>query len=162
MTKPDKGNELVILDRKLDDNFIQEIISETSKLAKHNEESTLKHEVLLQPFLSKLKQKSFFNENEYEKLYPSASALGCIYGTPKMHKFSSSDPFTKLCLTVPSIGTFNFNFARFLWDLLLPLVPNDYSCRNTFSFISQIKNVNLSRKILVSYDITCLFDNIPL
>ena len=46
--------------------------------------------------------------------------------------------------------------------LLSPLVPNDYLCKDTFSFISQIKNVNLSRKFLVSYDITSVFINIPL
>ena len=74
-------------------------------------------------------------------MYPSGSAPARIYGTPKMHKFSSSDLFPKL---------------------LSPLVPNDYSCKDTFSFVSQIKNANLSRKFLVSYDVTSLFTNIPL
>ena len=44
----------------------------------------------------------------------------------------------------------------------LPLVPNDYSCKDTFSFVPQIKNANLFKKFLVSYDITSLFINIPL
>ena len=43
---------------------------------------------------------------------------------------------------VSSIGTFNYNVARFLCDLFSPLVPNDYSCKDTFSFVSQIKNAN--------------------
>ena len=63
---------------------------------------------------------------------------------------------------VSSIGTFDYNLARFLCDLLSPLVPNDYSCKDTFSFVSQIKNANLSKKFLVSYDVTSLFTNIPL
>ena len=120
----------------------------------------MKREASLQRFLRKLKQKNFFNENEYDKLYPSGSAPARIYGTPKMHKFSPSDSFPKLI--VSSIGTFNYNLARFLCDLLSPLVPNDYSCRDTFSFVSQIKNANLSKKFLVSYDVTSLFTNIPL
>ena len=41
-------------------------------------------------------------------------------------------------------------------------MPNDYSCKDTFSFVSQIKNANLSEKCLVSYDVTSLFTNIPL
>ena len=90
-------------------------------------------------------------------MYPSGSAPACIYGTPKMHKFSSSDSFPKLRPIVSSIGTFNYNLARFLCDLLSPLVPNDYSCKDTFSFFSQIKNANLSRKFLVFYGITSLF-----
>ena len=121
----------------------------------------MKREASLQRFLRKLKQ-NFFNEKEYDKLYPSGSAPARIYGTPKMHKFSSNDSFPKLCPIVSSIGTFNYNLARFLCDLLSPLVPNDYSCKNTFSFVSQIKNANLSKKFLVSYDLTSLFTNIPL
>ena len=83
-------------------------------------------------------------------------------GTPKMHTFSSSDLFPKLRPIVSSIVTFNYNLISFLWDLLPPLVPKDYSCKDTFSFVSQIKNANLSKKFLVSYDVTSFFTNIPL
>ena len=79
-----------------------------------------------------------------------------------MHKFSSSDSFPKIRPIFSSIGTFNYNLSRFLCDLLSPLVPNDYSYKDTFSFVSQIKNANLSKKFLVSYDVTSLFTNIPL
>ena len=116
----------------------------------------------LQLLLRKLKQKNFFNENEYDKLHPSGSATTRIYGTPKMHKFSSSDSFFQLRPIVSSVGIFNYNLASFLCDLLSPLVPNDYSCKDTFSFVSQIKNANLSKKCLVSYDVNSLFTNIPL
>ena len=90
----------------------------------------------------------------FKKLYPSGSAPAHIYGTPKMHKFSSSDSFPKLCPIVSSIGTFNSNLACFLSDLLSSLVPSDYLCKDTFSFVSQIKNRNLPRKFV--------FTNIPL
>ena len=95
-------------------------------------------------------------------MYPSGSALPRVYGTPKMLKFSSSDSFLKLRPIVSSTGTFNYNLACFLCDLITPLVPNNYSCKDTFSFVSHIKNANLSRKFLVSYDVTSLFTNIPL
>ena len=122
----------------------------------------MKCEASLQSFLRKLKQKNFLNKNEYDKLYPSGSAPACIYGTPKMHKFSSSDSFPKCCPIVSSIGTFNYNLAHFLCDLHSSLVPHEYTCKDTFSFVSQIKNANLSKKFLVSYDITSLFTNISL
>ena len=96
-------------------------------------------------------------------MYPSGSASARIYGTPKMYKFSSSDSFPKLRPIVSSIGTFNYNLSRSLCDFLLsPLVPNEYSCKDTFSFVCQIKNANLSKKFFVSYDVTSLFTNIPL
>ena len=50
VTRPDKGNGLVILDRKLYDNAIEEIISDTSKLEKLNEDPTLKSEASLHIF----------------------------------------------------------------------------------------------------------------
>ena len=109
-----------------------------------------------------MKQKNVFNETEYDKLYPSGSGPARIYGTSKMHKFSSSDSFPKLRLIVSSICTFNYNFACFLCDLLSTLVSNEYSRKETFSFVSQIKNANLSKEFLVSYDVTSRFTNIPL
>ena len=84
-------------------------------------------------------------------MYRSGSAPARIYGTPKMHKFSSSDSFPKLRLIVSSIGIFNCNLSRFLCDLLSPLVR----------LVSQIKNANVSKTFLVSYDVTSLFTNIP-
>ena len=95
-------------------------------------------------------------------MYPPGSTLGHIYSTPKMHKFSCRNSFPKICLIVSPVSTFNYNVACFLCDLLSPLVPNDYSCKDTFSFDFQIKNANLSKEFLVSYDVTSLFTNIPL
>ena len=95
-------------------------------------------------------------------MHPSDSAPARIYGTPKMHKFSSSDSLPKLRPIVSPMGTFNYNLARFLFDLLSPLAPNDYSCRDTFSFVSQFKYANLSQKNLVSCDVTSLSTNISL
>ena len=95
-------------------------------------------------------------------MYPFDSAPACIYGTPKMHKFSSSDIFPKLRSIVSLIGSFNYDLACFLCNLLSPVVPDDYSCKDTFSFVSQIKNTNLSGIFLVSFSVTSLFINIPL
>ena len=122
----------------------------------------MKREASLQRFLSKLTQKYFFNENEYDKLYPTDSSPALIYGTPKMHKFSSCDSFPNLLLIVSSLGTLNYNLPRFLCDLCSPLVPNDYSCKDNFSFVSQFRNANLSKTFPNSYDVTSLFTNIPL
>ena len=80
-----------------------------------------------------------------------------------MHKFFSRDLFPKLRPIISSIGSFNYNLARFLCDPLSSLVPDDYSCKYKYiSFVSQIENANLSGKFLVSYDVTSLFTNTPL
>ena len=46
-TKPDKGNRVVILDRKLYNNAIEEIISDTSKFENVSEDTNLKREASL-------------------------------------------------------------------------------------------------------------------
>ena len=125
-------------------------MSDTSKFEKLHDDQILKREASLQRFLRKLKQKNFINEIEYYKSYPSDSDPARIYGFPKMHKFSSSNSFPKLCPIVSSIGTFNYNIARFLYDFLSPFVPNDYSCKDTFYFVSPIKNANISKNVLAS------------
>ena len=116
----------------------------------------------LQMFLRKLKQKNFFNEIEYDKLYPYGSAPYHIYGTPKMYKFSSSDSFPKLRPSFSYIGTFDYNLTCFLSDPLSPLVPNGYSRKDTFTFVSEIKTAYISKKFLVCFDVSTLFTNIPL
>ena len=131
--KPDKGNGVVILDWKLYNNAIKKLFQ-----ALLNSKSSVR----TQPWNAKIHYNNFyvswnkknFNEIEYDILYPSDSAPARIYGTPKMKKFSSSDSFPKLCPIVLSIGTFNYNLARFLCNLLSPLVPNDYSSKDTFFF----------------------------
>ena len=95
-------------------------------------------------------------------MYSSGSAPAPIYGTPKMHKFFSNDSFPRLRPIVWSIGTFNYNLDRFFWDLLSPLVPNNYSFKDTCSFVSQIKNANLCKTFLVCYNVFSLFTNISL
>ena len=155
ITTPNKGNGVVILDLK-----VQKPISDTSKFKKLDEDPTLKHEASLQEFLRKLNKKK--KKNEYYKLYSSSTAPASIYGAPKMHKVASSNSFPNLLPVVSSIGTFNNNLSGFICDLPSSLVPKHYSCQDTFSFVSQIKNANLSRKILVSYDVTSLFTNTAL
>ena len=85
-----------------------------------------------------------------------------MYGTSKMHEFSSSDSFPKLLQIVLSISTFNYNLAHFLSDCLSPLVPNDYSCKGYFFISSQIKNANLSERFFLFDDVTRLFTNVLL
>ena len=73
-----------------------------------------------------------------------------------LHKFSFSDTFPKVRPIVSSIGTFNRDLVRFYCDLLSFVVRDDYSCKVTFSFVSQIKSANLAGKFLFSYELAFL------
>ena len=60
ITKPDKGNEVVILDRKLYNSTIKEIISDTSKFEKLSEDPTLKRKASVQRFFTEVETKKLF------------------------------------------------------------------------------------------------------
>ena len=146
---------------------------DTSKFKKLNEDPTLKREASLQHFLHKLKKKNFFSETEYDKLYPSDSAPARIYGTPKMHKFLSM-VLLKCTNSLLVIHFLNFVRLFHLYVLLIIILPVSFVIFFHHKFlmitlakillpvVSHIKNANLFKINLVSYDVTSLFTNIPL
>ena len=156
--KPGKGNRVVFLDRKLYECYSRNNFRHIY-IKNLIEDPTLKLETSLHYFcvVWQKKQTIFFIKNEYDKLCSSDPSPPRIYGTPKMSRFSSCDWFSKLHQIVSWIGTFNYNLAHFLCDVHSPLLPNNYLCKDTFSFVSQIKNANIFGKFLVSYDVNSLF-----
>ena len=74
-----------------------------------------------------------------------------------MHNFSSSGTFLKPCPIVLSITTFSYDLARIFCGLLSPVVPDHYSCKDTFSFDFQIKKASFSDNFLFFFDATSLF-----
>ena len=118
--KPDKWNSIVILDKKiLQTLFMKQFqtnLNSKSSMKTQPKTWNLKSNI----FYVSSNKKHFFNENEYDKLYPSGSDPAHIYGTPRIYKFSSSDSFPKLHPIVLSMGTFNHNLAGFLCDFPSP------------------------------------------
>ena len=88
-------------------------------------------------------------------IYQTFNQINLVWKRCKALKFNRNP------VKVSSIGTFNYDLARFNCDLFSTEVPNDYSWKDTFSFAPQIKNANPSGKFLVSYDATSFFNNIP-
>ena len=63
---------------------------------------------------------------------------------------------------VPSLNTFNYKLAKYLCNLLQPLLPNTYTISDTFSIVQELKTIEISNKFMVSFDVVSLFTNIPL
>ena len=112
-------------------------------------------------FLSNFKFRyCFFNEDVYKSVYPTSSRPARMYGLPKLHKIFNSVPAFRPILS--SIGTYNYQLAKFPGKLLDDVIPNDHSAKDTFSFAEELKMVSVTNKYMVSYDVTSLFPNIPL
>ncbi|XP_068697607.1 uncharacterized protein [Montipora foliosa] len=160
--KPDKGNGVVVLDRADYDQGILKIISDTSKFRPIKEDPTLLREGRSQRLLRKLKKNGHLDSDVYNSIYPRGSQPARIYGFPKMLKergHNSIPPFRPI---VSSIGTYNYNLAKYLYNLLTPHIPTEHCASDTFTFVRDIQGLSMHGKFMVSFDIVSLFTNIPL
>ena len=141
---------------------ILKIISDTSKFRPIKEDPTLLREGKLQRLLRKLKKNGHLDRDVYNSIYPKGSQPARIYGLPKMHKergLNSIPPFRPI---VTSIGTYNYNLAKYLCNLLTPHIPSEHCASDTFTFVQDIQGLTMHGKFMVSSDIASLFTNIPL
>ncbi|XP_065664670.1 uncharacterized protein LOC136086305 [Hydra vulgaris] len=76
-----------------------------------------------------------------------------------MDKLTSSETTINFRPIVSSIGTYIYQLAKFLRDLLSPLVNTEFCTKDSFSFVKEISQVNLHKQFLVSYDVTSLYTN---
>ena len=139
-----------------------ELISDKKKFKKLTNDPTIKREQALQRTLHKLNKKSIFRESEYSDLYPEGSKIARLYGTPKINNSFSSGSIPSLQPIVSSIDTYNYKLDQYLGSLLSPHIPSNYTTKGSFTFIEEIKQLNRYGKFLISFDVTSLFNNIPL
>ena len=109
-----------------------------SSMTLPNLDPTLLREGRLQRYLRKLLKNGHLDRCIYGKIYPSGSQPARIYGLPKMHKArkpNSTPPFRPI---VSSIGTYNYELAKYLCILLEPHIPSEYCALDTFTFVREI------------------------
>ena len=81
-------------------------------------------------------------------------ALGYyLYGLPKIHK--EGVPMRPI---LSSIGTCGYNIAKFLVPFLQPLTINNYTVKDSISFVDEITNLSTKSHItMASFDIKSMF-----
>ncbi|PFX11771.1 Tetratricopeptide repeat protein 28, partial [Stylophora pistillata] len=86
------------------------------------------------------------------------SRLAHLYGLTKTHK-------KRLAVRpiLSAVNTYNFTLAKWLDEKLKPLSVNRYTITDIFQFADEIKKMRFSEcDILISYDVSSLFTNVPL
>lgn len=154
--KSDKGSSVVIMnvdeyDRKLDDllddeRTYQKLRSDPLKESQADYNKSLK-EIL--------GTSSVF----YTRFYARLSRLPYMYGLPKVHK--TGVPLRPI---VSTIGSCTYGLAKWLAKGLsgyLGTISSSY-IKNSEDFVSRVKNVDLTGKKMLSFDVTSLFTNVPL
>ena len=134
ITKPDKENGVVIVDRIYYMSSMYEIVNNTLKFLKLRSDPTICRENKPQIFLRSLKNKDFFTKDVYDNLYSCGSKPAMIYGNPKTHKLKSKTDKLTFRPIVFFIGMYNYKLTKFLGELLNPIIPSQHCATDSFSF----------------------------
>ena len=103
----------------------------------------------------------FFPRNWLNRYLLKDSRLAHLYGLPNTHK-----PTLSMRPILSASGTYNYKLdyklAKWLEEKLKPLSVNQYTIDDALGFSKEIrKHPVLEDDILVSYDVTSLFTNVP-
>ena len=87
--------------------------------------------------------------------------LDCILHQKCINLFHQI-PIPPLRPIVSSIDTYNYKLAQYLGSLLAPHILSNFTSKDSFTFIEEIKQLNTYDKFLIYFDVTSLFTNTPL
>ena len=105
ITKPDKGNGVVIVNKLDYLNKMKLLVSDETKFKKLTQNPTKSREDSLISYLRKLRK----DDAAFHKILSCGSTPGVRYGLPKVHK--PGCPFRPI---VSSVNTYNYNLASYL------------------------------------------------
>ena len=160
--KPDKGNGVVILDRNIYLGSCFNILNDKSKLKLLDNDSILLREGRLKRLISQLKKKRSIDANNYCYIFLKGSQPAKFYGLLKLNEKCDNHKQPPLRPIVSSTGAYNYNLAKYLSSLFVPLLPDKYSVKDSFSFGEELRSFDFNKKFLISFDVESLFTNIPL
>ena len=125
ITRPDKGNGIVILDRQ---DYIDKTITLLSDSTKFRIKDGNVYSIItslsrkLNLFLEKLMKTKKISYKSYRHLRSKGAKPGILYSLPKIHKLNN--PMRPI---MSAIGTFNYKLCKFLVPVLEPLISNEYT-----------------------------------
>ena len=164
--KADKGNTVVLLNRKDYNSKAKLLLDDTSKFKKIeiDESKVLNHLIHMEnkivELLKKLKEKQEISDKVYNVLYPTGSKPGILYGLCKACK-SIVDGVPPFCPILTAIGTSIYKLPKLVVPLLEPLTYNQYTIKSSFLFCEELKHFN-TNLIMAILDVESLFTNILL
>ena len=160
ITKPDKGNGVVLLNKSSYLEKMNTILADTINFSKMKEDlykTIIKLEDKNNRLVDKLYKNKIIDEPISKQLKSSGSRPGILYGLPKVHKVGV--PMRPILSTV---GSVSYNMSQWLVPKLSSLCVNEYSVRNSFEFAKEMMDRDDTGCVMASFDISSLFTNIPI
>ena len=152
LIKPDKGNGVVILNRKSDDSKFRPLSSDPIK-------ATLQKENRLRNLLKKLKKDNVIDQKTYDKLALLGTRPETLYGLPKVHK--ANVPLRPI---LSAFHTSSYNLSKYLLSFMNDISIAPYTISDTPSFVNELRSLNFNSSdiYMASFDVTSLFTNVPI
>ena len=136
----------------------QAILSDTKTYKKLKADPTSRYEKEFATALRDLKDHKVIDYALHSKLYPTCDQAPRFYGLPKIHKVNC--PLRPI---VSSIGTISYQIARYVADILSPLVgKTEHHVKNSKAFAEEVRTLQVAPdEELRSYDVSALFTSVP-
>ena len=161
ITKPDKGNGVVILNIREYISKMENTLSDPTKFQKIVDDErklTIRLEDKVNNALRTLKGKGSINEDFYKRAFISGSQLGSMYGLPKVHK-----PNVPVRPILSACNTHNFKLGKQLVPILSHLAANEYTLNNSYEFCTLMQQFpDADTYFMCSFDVESLYTNVPL
>ena len=156
--KPDKGNGVVLTDKKEYVQKMNQLLGDCTKFRPVCADDNITNLASFQRFLYRMSSKKVpdLDAETYQRIRPVAAVTPTLYGLPKIHKDG-----TPLRPILSSCGSYTYECAKWLTEILTPLRDHPSNLKDTFAFIERIKDQTISNQVMVSFDVSSLFTNIP-
>ncbi|XP_072050268.1 uncharacterized protein [Amphiura filiformis] len=137
---------------------VDDLLSDANTYTLLKRDPTRKYKEQLRGILKRLCDSDRITKAQYYLLMPSSDTVPRFYGLLKVHK-----PLCPLRPIVSSIGSVTYQAAKFVADIIVPLVcQSPHHIKNFADFAERVGNLTLHEgEIMVSYGVTGLFTNTP-
>ena len=169
ITKPDKGNGVVLLERSDYVDKMEMILNDASKFLSIGpadvNDRTVQIERALQAFLLQAKKRGHLTGEVYERIRPVGSVRPRMYGLPKLHK--NGVPLRPI---LSMVGAPQHELGKWLVEVLQPVLDkySSYLLKDTFAFCDHLEDFSAQSQhdieslCMCSFDVVSLFTNVPL
>jgi len=157
ITKADKGNAIIILDKK---DYIEKAKSLLDKKQFKRTRINLveEKEKEMNRYLNSLLKTKVIDEKVYYQLHSTCSSPAVFYGLPKIHK--TNIPLRPIISTT---ATYNYQLSKHLTKILSEVRKKPPSfIKDSFELMKKITKLESNNnEILISFDIDNLYTNVP-
>ena len=155
ITKADKANSIVILDKDVYQDKLRELLDDQTTYSKLNRDPTEKFN---KNFNSKVKDILKDKPLILKSVQTVNPALPYLYGLVKTHK-----PEKPLRPIISSVTSVTYKLSKWLAKLLSPIVGtvSTSHIKNSCDLVEKLKSIRQSNFKLISFDVNSLFTKVP-